>query len=360
MQYLSPVSILGGSVSVTGDKKNFLLEKKKLLAELELSGGSTVVINGRELSKNDIIQFFDKLQQADDLSYHIAIANDKTLLQFLEEKTIDPNTKFQVIELYSDIRFVNWISPYYCESAKTLAERCLRDLDTDGWVALFSKPAMMNGHYSEKLWQSIERRINQDKEFLEFFVDEDPGTILAAEREALCDFRYVTMVVQLPEDRFRMLRDDYAVSMMRVCIRIFNSNVQNRSKAMSLLHNAGIMAVSEETKAAIVNKGEEMDGIMTQSSRSTSTSSGGDSAWGVIKIIFFLILAVWKISTCDSDNNRSNFEFTPPVYKREHYSREYIDSLLNLQRGTREITPSNSYDTVIIKSTKKPKRLTTP
>ncbi len=60
-----------------------------MLAELELNDGNSILVNGKEVSKNDIIRFFDDLQQSTDLSYHVAVYRDKVLLKFLEYSILE-------------------------------------------------------------------------------------------------------------------------------------------------------------------------------------------------------------------------------------------------------------------------------
>ncbi|MBS1563993.1 MAG: hypothetical protein JST39_06365 [Bacteroidetes bacterium] len=113
MQYISPFHFILVTSEDGIDRQELLLAKKKLLAELELSDRQTIMVNGREFSKHDIISFFDELRESRDIAWHFAVYKDKALLRFLEEQLLETSTSFLPNPLYNDEAFINWISPYY-------------------------------------------------------------------------------------------------------------------------------------------------------------------------------------------------------------------------------------------------------
>lgn len=148
MQYISPVALLETLTPGQADKKGFSLAKKKMLAELELNGGSVVTISGREFTRNDIIVFFDNLQHTDNLSYHIIVANDAVLLRFLEYNFLENRDRFSNNELYSDAGFIEWISPYFFTSFTSFAEECLVGREAYQTAAPSTDPLFVS--YSEQ------------------------------------------------------------------------------------------------------------------------------------------------------------------------------------------------------------------
>src|SRR5262245_38896238 len=113
MQYLSPSTLLGGSIPTPFDKKAIQLGRKKLLAELELTGGDSIDINGVTLTKGNIIDYFEALQQENVIDYHNAVEEDTVLRDFLETHTIERGFQYKDNRLYHDIHFLQWISPYF-------------------------------------------------------------------------------------------------------------------------------------------------------------------------------------------------------------------------------------------------------
>lgn len=84
MQYLSPVSLLGTDFQSPFDAKTIQRQRKKLLAELELTGGEVLELDGRRMTKNEIIDYFEDLAREDIAAYHLAINEDPILLKFLQ------------------------------------------------------------------------------------------------------------------------------------------------------------------------------------------------------------------------------------------------------------------------------------
>ena len=156
MQYISPLHFLELSAAgSTIDKKDLLLAKKKLLAELELNDGKGVEINGKELFTNDIVRFFDDLQQAPDLSRHLAIYRDPILLRIMEHNLLERKDRIASNPLYGDEAFINWISPYYAHSFMAFADECLLYSMDDSWTTLLGNPFLMNNYDQEAVWHNI-------------------------------------------------------------------------------------------------------------------------------------------------------------------------------------------------------------
>ena len=318
--YISPLGMLDMNGRTSFDKKDFLLAKKKMLAELELSGETTVNINGKQLSKNDIVIFFDHLQQTENLAYHQAVAEDKVLLHFLEGATKSPSEDLTNNPLYWDPRFIDWISPYYCTSYCKVSKDCYQALDTQGWTKLMSYPILMNLRYREKTLMFIEGYTEQNIELLKELHDsgksKNPDAASLNLVEKLCDYRLVNMLVQLPEERFGSQRDEYAFSMMQVLIDVFNT--KDKTYAMESLKNAEILAHSEYMQKQLGDKYKEMESIRKQQYRPASGSSKS-SDWGGARIIFFVVFLLIKLATCNNDDHNSNYDKYNFSYQAQPY-----------------------------------------
>jgi hypothetical protein len=315
--YISPLGMLDTNGKTSFDKKDFLLAKKKMLAELELSGETTVNINGKELSKNDIVIFFDQLQQTENLAYHQAVAEDKVLLHFLEGVTKSPTENLTNNQLYWDPRFIDWISPYFYTSYCNVSKDCFKTLNTQGWAKLMSYTILMNLRYREKTWMFIEgfteQNIEQLKELHESGKSKNPDSGNLFLIETLCDYRLVNMMVQLPEERFASQRDEYAFSMMQVLIDVFNTC--DKTYAMEALKNAEILAHSGYMQQQLLAKYNEMQGISREEHK-PSSGTGKNSEWGVVRLLFFALFILIKLATCDDYGSKKSYDFSSqiPVY----------------------------------------------
>jgi hypothetical protein len=91
MSYQSPLhiikSIAGDDAFVINDE-NLIRLRKRLLAELNLSGETTITINQRAYSKDEIIKTIDQLLGSRDLALHEFIYRHDFLLRYLEDDSL--------------------------------------------------------------------------------------------------------------------------------------------------------------------------------------------------------------------------------------------------------------------------------
>ena len=335
MQYISPLHFIELSSTDTIDRKDLLLARKKMLAELELNEGSGLEINGKEVSRNDIVRFFDDLQQSADLSYHLAIYKDPVLLKFLEYNTLEKNDRIAKNPLYADDAFINWLSPYYAASFVVFAAACFENLADDEWATLLRNPQLMNSYNQETAWEGLEKSMQGDISRLKFYADKKIMT--QGELDGIspvCDFRHVMMLERLPEERFRQLRDEMAFSMMQVCINAFNHT--NRGWARNTIDNAHILAVSEELKKQVYNKKYEMDSLEGGSSK--GGSSNKVQAWTIVRIVLFVLFVGSRLFNNCNRSHDYNYSNPQPIYFQP---RPGDTTLERLQEEFRKMNNSN-------------------
>lgn len=339
MQYISPLHFLELSAAgSTIDKKDLLLAKKKLLAELELNDGKGIVINGKERTKNDIVRFFDDLQQTADLSYHTAIYQDKVLLKFLEYNTLEKKDRFASNPLYADEAFIEWIGPFYADSFVSFARECFLHFMVDEWTTLMDNPMMMTPFQKETAWGGLEKDMRADIEQLSFFANKKMSRSDLVSVESICDFRHIQMLFRLPAERFGALRDELAFAIMQLCISAFNH--VDRDWARNTIENAHVLAVSEELKKQVYNKKYEMDGIVAG-----STGGGGGTStnwWTYVRVALFVIFIIIRVSgACSRSSYSYNYERPTPIYIHPAGSDSTI-SLESLEERARRIQEPKS------------------
>ncbi|HSC40489.1 MAG TPA: hypothetical protein VLD19_21550 [Chitinophagaceae bacterium] len=334
MQYISPLHFLESSAAGSAiDKKDLLLAKKKLLAELELNDGKGIVINGKERTKNDIVRFFDDLQQTADLSYHTAIYQDKVLLKFLEYNALEKKDRFADNPLYADEVFIEWIGPFYVNSFVSFARECFLHFMVDEWATLMDNPLMMTSYQKETAWQDLEKDMRSDIEQLSFFGNKKMSRSDLVSVESICDFRHIQMLFRLPADRFGALRDELAFAIMQLCISVFNH--VDRDWARNTIENAHVLAVSEDLKKQVYNKKYEMDNIVAGSTGGGSTSGNW---WTYVRIALFVIFIIIRVSgACSRSSNSYNYNYKPPASIYVHSSSGDSISLQTLQERMQQI-----------------------
>ncbi len=328
MRYLSPVSIFKGTLPYPLDKKSIQLGRKKVLADLQLSSGDTLDINGRPFTKSDIIDYFDQLQQDDNILWHNAIAEDKVLVTFLEQATLPNRQKFSDNPLYNDPGFIGWISPYFLLSFTEFSESCFRTTNDDGLRTLFDNTGLMTDHHQEQAWIFISKILSNNISFLAYQRDRIkkgnvPSSIIG-ELSGIMGFGYINMILLLPEDRFGPLRDKYAMTMVQTSVYVFNKFTQDRTWPVIWIENAGSLAISPDVKKEISDKLEEVNGITSRQTKQKKKNYYGHIVW-------VAIIAIKVFATCS--HSSSSYSTAPINF--QPVGGEKRDSLIHLLRPNR-------------------------
>jgi hypothetical protein len=297
MRYLSPASLLDSPLPNPPDSKWLLLQRKKLLTELELGTDGTVTIKNRSLSKSDILDYFDTLQNDTALHYHQAIGNDKLLVDFLEDGLLPTEASFARSSLYDDISFIQWISPYFYTSFTEYCKTCLENCDEDGLRTILRNPLLLTEYDKERAWIQIGQILEKNIELLHRYEEKAKKKNAApnvADTSRLINDRLTKTILQLPQTPFSRLRDQYAFSAMQVSIWLFNKNKWKRDLAQSWIDNAKALTVSQAMHNQVVNKIAEMKSIREKRTKSIGIRAG-----------IILVIVILRMITADGGCNSS-------------------------------------------------------
>jgi|GEM_PF-1029379 len=326
MQYISPFSLLPNTPDKTFTRKDLVLAKRKLLAEFELQGSSTILHNNKEMSRNDVLVFFDELDKKDDLGFHLIVSNDPVLLSFLENHAIQPNAKFITYKYNQTDDFIEWLSPYFRDAFKDASLRYFKKQEIYEFKTLMNNPLLLANEHASAAWQPVENYLDNLLQQLEWLNSDKDIVIHEAEITMLIKFDQVNMIKLLPQERFQLQINNYAFEMMRSSIEIFNK--LNREWALVILEDAKSLHVSEETYQSLLDKENEMKGIIssesnppTSRSKSSSSSSDSGNTWAIIRAVAFLLIALARIATCSNStksyDDYPKISYFPKVYNQE-------------------------------------------
>ncbi len=317
MQYISPLALIDLPYTHILDRKTLTLAKKKMLAELELNGGEAVVLNGRALTKNDIIVFFDTLQKDDNLHCHITIAADAALLNFLENNTLKNKEKPANNPLYHDSAFIEWLSPYFFTPFTSIAKECLTQMKDEKWALLMAYPLLMNAYYTAEAWNFVEEILHKKLDNLYAF-RQKKGANGWEYIEPLVGFRYISMLKRLPEQRFYPFMDEYARVTMHCAVYVYNKI--SRSRGTTMVENALLLVVSDEARTDIVAKHVEMEGLNRKADKKSRFPY--NIRRRPLSVIYVLIVAV--VAICNAVNDDST---DTPAYMNTPYNPAFFDSI---------------------------------
>ena len=295
MRYLSPASLQIGPfdpkpLQTSLDAKTIQRERKKLLAELELSGGESLELNGRLFTKNELLAYFDELEQENIAGYHLAVAEDTVLLKFLQTGAIDEKQAFNDTTIYDDQRFIAWLSPYFYSTFVNFVTHCFDQPNAAGMRTILDNRLLMTVTDKERAWQFItailEKNIALFEHYKNRYKKNSPRMMRVTRIMPILESAYLDAIRELPDNRFAALKDKYAFSMQYPAIATFNRDGRHAHNAVRWLEDAEQLAVSDNLKATIREKATELGKIQKTIGNKTKKTTTAFIVIGVIVIGF--------------------------------------------------------------------------
>jgi len=266
MRYLSPASLQTGPL----DTKALQLQRKKLLAELELNGdGSELRIKDRPFSKSEILEFFESLQDETTLRYHEAISKDPVLVDFLEIGTLPAEATFAPSDLYQQEGFRQWISHYFYTAFTDYVYRCFENTDEPALKTIMENPLLLTDYDREQAWVRVAQMLEDNVAQLEYYCNQDPmkPTLQIADISILITDPLMRMILLFPQEPLTTVRNKYAFYIMQVCIHIFNRHKHHRDYIDGWMEIGIRIAATEEVKEQLEAKHQEMKTIRDKTGR---------------------------------------------------------------------------------------------
>lgn len=334
MRYLSPAFLFGGSLQPPYDKKAVQRERKKLLADLALSGDEGLELNGRHLDKNEIIDYFEELQNDTISSYHAAIADDPVLLTFLQDGRIDEWTWFKDAAIYDDPTFIAWLSPYFYSAFDDYVAACFEDTDAAAMNNLLRNRLLMNEEDKERSWSGISNVLGRNIALFDHYHGraalQAPRPMKIENVTPFLGHGYIEVIKQLPNGRFAGLKNDYAFSIQHPAIAAFNRDADYREVTIIWLQDAQNLAVSEDIKGTIGAKLDELNRIMR---RGGKRRKPWNIVWAAIVAIRIITLFTGNSSTSNYTPTSVQYNVGPgnkSLFKAPtHADTAYVDSLFH-------------------------------
>jgi hypothetical protein len=345
MRYLSPKFLFGEPLPSPLDRKTVQRERKKWLAELELSGGENLELKGHSFSKSEIIDYFETLQQETIAAWHVAIADDPVLLSFLEDGSMDRGTSFKDASLYEDPSFLAWISPYFYTSFTQFAADCFELTDETSMQAIFANSLLMTDEDKERAWTFISNILTKNIAFFDHYHGKTgKGASWSIPMDTVIPYLghgYIQVIDALPYSKFAPLKDAYAFSMQHPSIALFNREPGKREITITWMTDARNLAVSPDISSQIDNKLQELTRL-AQKRRSNKN-------WHVGWLLFIVIKIVVSLTSSSSNNNftpaNTTFTVDPAINQMltkpaTRQDSAYVDSVFKGHTVPTPATPS--------------------
>jgi hypothetical protein len=321
MLYTSPFELLNlpSAELQQMDRRMLQLKKKQLMAELQLQGSGLITIGNKELTKNDIVQLFEQLEQDDALAFHAAIAADPALLQFLQTGKIKPGQKFNYNPLYQEAGFIDFVSPFYKEVFNRHILKALAANGFDRIEGVFGNPVLLNGaDYDDcfgRLHGYLEEKQHGLQQLKHQFDANRRMDITALHQYYIFD--WINTLNKLPDD-FANFRDDYAIDLYNFAVDLWNG--KRRDEARALLYGISELYCAPATKRLIADLLERANRVAAPAGTSSGGSSGGSWVWAVISL-FIIIVRIGV--TCNNDRSNKNYDFSSLIESQRRYGNGY-------------------------------------
>lgn len=312
MRYITPFHYLPSETiqDLITDVSKIKLVRKRMLAEVELSDTQSIFINGKELTKFDVINIFDNLNNQSLLDIHSEIFKDKALLDFLENGKFSTNFTAPFNPRLTNEIAINLISPHYIEVSIDFLNEALAKKDIETVRNFFSVSHLMNNKDTFEFYEYLTKKLMVLVKPISELEEKIKNNYIPVAND-LNELHLGTLIKflnELPED-FNKLREDVAASLNGLGCELINHSYN--AFAVSLFTKAQFLKCSDFIKDYFDSNLSTAKGNLRINSKS-STSNSGNSR-GVLTGAGFLVFIVIRIILAIS-NSSSHADYTPVNY----------------------------------------------
>lgn len=156
MQYINPYILLEFNSENVSDANAHTIKvaKRKLLLEIELNDNETIECCGFSLTKSTCLTIINELDNYDKNYFHLVIAQDLLLNDFLTTGNIKYFQQYKRNPIYNQKEFVDFISPYFAFQYDKLLVGYFKTNNTKIVKIILSIDPISNDGYSEKCFKS--------------------------------------------------------------------------------------------------------------------------------------------------------------------------------------------------------------
>lgn len=338
MQYISPFHHLPEDIvnTILSSPNQIKLIRKRLLAEIELSTTQTIEINGKELTKFDVISLFDNLNDSELLAIHLAIFQDKRLLHLLENGELPKPFDFTFAESLNEEKAIALISPYYKEIVANLLVKGFVQKDLPMFKAFFRGQNLLTDEDRFSLYELLSRKIKSFEvqlENLKTQINKPNFTLRKSDMNALHLKANVLILNELP-DEFSQLREEIAYTMNNFGCALINHN--KNEEALFFFEIAIVLTCSDHIKgfflrnlAAAQDNKEILSGKTGWSSGNSDNKSSSISTWFILSIIIAVIrLIIAFVPKNNTPSYNSSLDYLKNFQDKQNI--EYIENQIKI------------------------------
>lgn len=356
--YHSPFHLIDPDVFAGGDdalllKRRLGLEKRKLLAEFELAGTPTIVVQGRELQRQDLTELFDELQNEALLALHLRIWQHKAFLEFLE--TGHPGTEGEWLYpsgAESEANLHRFVSPLYAEALNRYLQRCIQGQD-DPRSLLYELRAddwLLPLHQEEAYRYPTRFYTEKKNELLGIrYRTEQKAQVVTTELRDWCTDQQIHVLNRLP-DRFDDLR--YVLTELLNNLCVLYDRQQAKRHALAVIERAATIRVNDEELERLVPSNlriirNKNDGGLMQVDPDTGKRRVKFIPVLVLFVLLIRLIAAGTGCSESTDDAQSNMRRLPAIEMQDRSPEEESFGSLIAALATPE--PFTAGDTLLDK-----------
>ncbi|GAB4424313.1 MAG: hypothetical protein OHK0039_41390 [Bacteroidia bacterium] len=253
-QYLNPFATLGLAPDSLGnppDGDRLRLEKKRLLAEFELSRSATIALGHRQLDKSTVLRLFNQLEDPHIHAFHAALYREPRLLAFLEDATLDLFFSGDIALVYrlpEELR--QFMAPYFAAQFNRRLLHAFRQNDWEEIDALCLHPLPIAVAHHAACYQDSHRLVHSRVQEIQQLAEQvGGGQTPGAEIQEVCDEMRILALNRLP-DYFAALRDRYALALEALALAVHNTH-RRVLLGVFIARQALKLRIGDETRARL-------------------------------------------------------------------------------------------------------------
>ena len=296
MQYYSPFHLIPTDL-IQGnllDKKALKKAKKRLLAEFELLGTTTILLKEREVDKNTVLKIFEQLESDRQAKYHLRLYQEPDLLDFLENGNIKVFQDVDRLEiLFLEHDFFKFIEPYFIERYNIALYQAIRTEDIDLVEQICDISGVPDISQESTAYQKTYRYFKgRIRDLHEIRVRTRKEHIPDKEILPFVSFNQIDLWNSLP-DYFESPRNEYALELEDLALHLHNSH-RRSTLAVFALEQGMALDISEETRSRLDYLWKQIKDNATTVKESDLEEQKDDTrvfwtAFVVIKVVLILM-----------------------------------------------------------------------
>ncbi len=233
MQYINPFEILG-IIPQTEVKLPLLIKKakKRWLAEFELTGSTTIDINGHTFDRNDLLKLLEQVQH--NAIFHFKLLQYPNLMDFLKygDITFLENTTMPTWQV--DKPFCQFIAPYFASQFDNLFSNAVKNNDFERLTIMTNYILPLPQRYHYECYKLTVRYWREQLKTLKRCVQKVNIYLIPERFEYFHATSTIDLLNLMPDAFFYTIRAQFAEELTQLGVNITN---RHKNRMPRLAHS---------------------------------------------------------------------------------------------------------------------------